>query len=379
MYFYVDESGQTGQNLFDKTQPFLYYGVLSSRVNLDLLAEKYVKAMRNRFSVNRLHARQLGNERLVNIQKEMRFLKKKFDLKFDFYSVAKEDHAIICFFDQTFDAGLNPAVPWIACNTPLKYILLFQLANLFDEELSKLAWQARIATNNTESINKLVKVCSAIIGRVNSLPDRRSRELITDGLKWVIANPSEIGYNVDTKDEALQVSANLIGFQSVLHGIAARLEKSKAKAAAIIVDKQSQFNAAQEVITDFYQQNRHGPWVTGPGLPEMNLQHMPSVPITCTPGTDSAGLELVDIYIWVFKRDAELKELAPGLYDLIQDQRHRGQRDEVSINALIQRWGAWFKKLPQPTEEQTKAAQEICELERARRKQHIEKLLNGAD
>lgn len=37
MYFYVDESGQTGLELFDGNQPFLYYGVLSSKVNLDLL------------------------------------------------------------------------------------------------------------------------------------------------------------------------------------------------------------------------------------------------------------------------------------------------------------------------------------------------------
>ncbi len=35
MHFYVDETGQTGRNLFDKTQPVLSYGVLSSDANLD--------------------------------------------------------------------------------------------------------------------------------------------------------------------------------------------------------------------------------------------------------------------------------------------------------------------------------------------------------
>lgn len=33
MHFYVDETGQTGRNLFDKTQPVLSYGVLSSDAN----------------------------------------------------------------------------------------------------------------------------------------------------------------------------------------------------------------------------------------------------------------------------------------------------------------------------------------------------------
>ena len=40
MYFYVDESGHTGPNLFDAAQPMLYYGVLSSRVNLDVVARR---------------------------------------------------------------------------------------------------------------------------------------------------------------------------------------------------------------------------------------------------------------------------------------------------------------------------------------------------
>lgn len=39
MFFYVDESGHTGANLFDEAQPTLFYGVLSSAVHLDYVAE----------------------------------------------------------------------------------------------------------------------------------------------------------------------------------------------------------------------------------------------------------------------------------------------------------------------------------------------------
>ncbi len=41
MHFYVDETGQTGRNLFDKIQPVLSYGVLSSDVNLDKFPLKF--------------------------------------------------------------------------------------------------------------------------------------------------------------------------------------------------------------------------------------------------------------------------------------------------------------------------------------------------
>ncbi len=39
MHFYVDETGHTGPNLFDSTQPILSYGVLSSPDDLDTVAE----------------------------------------------------------------------------------------------------------------------------------------------------------------------------------------------------------------------------------------------------------------------------------------------------------------------------------------------------
>lgn len=45
MYFFVDESGHTGANLFDENQPILNYGVLSAKTNLDVLAAPKVKKL----------------------------------------------------------------------------------------------------------------------------------------------------------------------------------------------------------------------------------------------------------------------------------------------------------------------------------------------
>ena len=64
MHFYIDESGHTGPNLFDPAQPMLYYGVLSSKVNVDVLAEERLKRLRTQLGVARLHAAELGNGRL---------------------------------------------------------------------------------------------------------------------------------------------------------------------------------------------------------------------------------------------------------------------------------------------------------------------------
>ncbi len=374
MYFYVDESGQTGLNLFDKTQPHLYYGVLSSNVNLDLRALKTIEGLRNKLEVDRLHASQLGNARLVEIIGDIEKLKKKFNLKFDFYKINKVDHALISFFDQAFDQGLNPAVPWSAYWTPLRYIMIVKLASLFDEETLVKAWKARITTNNVTAEQLLTEVCSTIIGRVAYIPDARSREIIRDGLSWVIQNPDKIQYNADCKHDALQISPNLVGFQSVLHGIALRIRNTGKKAKRIVVDRQSQFNAAQEYVTQFYQKARDVPWISGPGLPVMDLTNMPTIPISCTAGTESVGLEIVDIYIWVFKRYMEGKELAPELEELIRGQQHRGKYDEVSIAQLTERWGKWFDELPELSEmpdENVETAMKILAEQENKRKGHV--------
>jgi len=180
MFFYVDESGHTGSELFDSTQSVLYYGVLSSDVNLDLLAEGRLVPLRKRLGVDRLHAAQLGVGRLATIGDELISMQKKFSLRFDLCRVNKPDHAVICFYDQVFDQAMNPAVTWTSYWTPLRYILLLKLASLFEEDDARHAWSARIDTNRARANEKLITVCQRIAGRVHQLPDARSRELICD-------------------------------------------------------------------------------------------------------------------------------------------------------------------------------------------------------
>jgi hypothetical protein len=45
--------------------------------------------------------------------------------------------------------------------------------------------------------------------------------------------------------------------------------------------------------------------------------------------------------------------------------------DEVSINALMKRWGKWFEELPEPTEEHVEKAKELLELQESRRNPHV--------
>ena len=366
MFFFVDESGHTGTNLFDENQPILYYGVLSAKTNIDVLAGSEIRKARKRKGVERLHASELGLGGLVEISEHLIAIQKKYRPRFDIYRVAKADHAVICFFDQVFDQGMNPAMTWTGYWTPLRYMLLVKVASLFDEDLAKRAWKARVDTNDKAAETELVYVCQALLPRLSELPDARSQQLIGDSLRWAIDNPGALHYNCKTQKDVLTVTPNLIGFQAVMHGIASTLKSPKAFA-SITVDQQSQFNKAQRSLADFYASARHIPWGSGPGLPKMDLSKIPTAPISFRSSKDCVGLELVDSYLWIFKRLLEGKELAGELYPIIRSQMNRGRTDEVSINAITARWARWFEELPDPTEEQLQSAkQKLAEDEERR-------------
>lgn len=379
MYFYVDESGHTGLNLFDANQPWFYYGVISSPVNLDIAAEPTLKKLRAKLNVDRIHASQLGNGELVKIASSLRQLAVDFNIRFDLHKVYKPDHAIIQFFDQTFDQGVNPAVPWIAYWTPLRYPLLLKLSQLFDDDMAIKAWEARITIDNQESQRKLITVCSSVINNLSKLTDERAEEIIRDAMTWVINNASKTYYNITSKEQSLQISPNLVGFQSVILGVHQQLKSTSTKAKAIIVDRQSEFNRAQEWIHDFYRQQNNSHALGALGMPEMDLRDFPKVPVICTPGDESAGLELVDVYLWIIKRIIEDKRIALELEQLCEDQTNKGelQISDVSLNTIDKRWSEFFEQnmpdISSFTAEELERKEAFYEQDEARRKSHLEK------
>lgn len=347
MYYFVDESGNTGLHLFDANQPTLYYGVLGCQVNLDVIAEPMLKELRGDLGVKRLHAAELGVGRLTTIARRLIAFSKKHDLRFSLLKVAKPDHAVISFFDQVFDSGMNGAVPWHHYFTPLRYILLFRVSALFDDQLKKDAWAARLEANTARCAEALVKLCNILLDRIHRLPDARSREIVSGALKWASANPFEIDYGVGNHDSALQISPNLVGFQQVMQVMAAQSAKKGRRVNKITVDRQTEFNKSQAELANWYRNLRGHKTELGPGMPTCDYSMMPEVPPTFTPGEMSAGLELVDVTLWVAKRLEERKPVSQELRTLFWCQAKRGLVDEVSLHALDQRW-RHLLDLPEP-------------------------------
>lgn len=126
----------------------------------------------------------------------------------------------------------------------------------------------------------------------------------------------------------------------------------------------------QRELNEFYYQIREQPWALGPGLPVMDMKNMPAKPLVFQSGTMSAGLELVDIYLWIFKRYMERKELTKPLSRLVYTNLKTARTDSVSLQSVAKRFKEFFEKLSEPTAEMIEKANELRAVEETRRLAH---------
>jgi len=157
----------------------------------------------------------------------------------------------------------------------------------------------------------------------------------------------------------------------VMRGIALRIIDGKPKSPVIVVDQQSQFNKTQRSLAEFYAEVRDFRYDFGTGLPELDYTGMPNAPLQFNSGRESIGLELVDVYLWLFKRMYEGKVIAPELRPFIANQIHTTMTDEISLQAIEERWIDWFDRLPEPTKEQWEEAKKMHSIDEQRRREAI--------
>lgn len=339
MYHYVDESGHSGSKLFKdiKNQPNLYYGVLTAPGDLDGLITDEVVQMREKVGVKRLHANHLGNGRLVALADTLIGIQNRLGLVFDFYVVKKRAHAEFCFFDQVFDSGMNDAVPYYAYWTPYRFILLMEVHLLFNAASAERAWNIRVDTDEKRAANDLSQLCRDLLKGIGRIRTAEARRIIRRALTWAANHPDEISYNAVDEDQIKQIAPNIIGFQFVMHGIARRVLEEGKKSEVIVVDRQDEFNKAQQTLAEFFASAAGIEFPNPKDMPVISFDGMPDVPLDFRAGDTCVGLELVDIYLWTFKRIIEGKPISNELMPLFEAQVGRGNYDEISHEGIMNR------------------------------------------
>jgi Protein of unknown function (DUF3800) len=361
LFFHVDESGNSGNNLFDPNQPVLSYGVLSSKTNVDALGIKTHAAILRKVGAESLHANELREEGLTEIAGELVALQQRLNFRFDYYFIHKPSFAVTTLFNAVFDAGINKAMKWDWYWTPMRFPLVASLDYIVDEEILRESW--RLCLIPRDKVKAEGDQISALLSRVlerleASEIDLRMNEVMRDALLFGIRNPLEMDFGIYSPTA---LSPNSIGFQFVLTAIARRQKLAGRKALGITVDRQAQFNKAQlrtydiqsKLATALRASRRDRvrylahPFLEGVrGDAAALISHFPEEKVTIAPSEKSVGLQITDAYLWLTNRAMSGRAMPRELGPILEGVFKKGLIDGISIDGMMQRWKAFERKLP---------------------------------
>jgi hypothetical protein len=104
MYAYIDEAGNTGNNLFDPEQPTFMSAALITKTNFDIIHSRRFQKIAEYVGNNVVHANQLGMDKINIIAEDLLKVLKKVDARFYIAKVDKLTLAVTKLIDTIFDS-----------------------------------------------------------------------------------------------------------------------------------------------------------------------------------------------------------------------------------------------------------------------------------
>lgn len=390
MFFHIDESGNTGNNLFDAGQPRLSYGVLAGLTNVDALGKALHTSMLRKLGVESLHASKLGPERIEKIAPQLMQLQEKMKFEFGFFFIEKKAYAVVQLFEAVFDAGMNEAVPWSHYWTPLRFRLIQYLSRLVDEETLRTAWELCTTKNIEPRLQEVVALMANLKSRLETTSfEPRVTEVMQNAFDFGAMNPGKLDFGFP---DVRLMSPNAMCFQFVVADIARKLRKKRInRAVAITIDHQQQYNAAQLRTHENLAKISEGFKKASRGDRDFILNHplyshltreevlgaaLPGQSPTVSRSEKSIGIQIVDIYLWIVNKVVNGNELAEQTENLARTIIARTNVDGVSFEAMANRFKAFEEKLPK-IEQMSPQQLELAKREMERQRGHVEQLLRG--
>jgi hypothetical protein len=339
MYVYVDESGNTGYRIFDPDQPVFVTAALMTKTNFDLTQAAAVAGVARKAGVPALHASALGANGVEAIADDLSRIIKRADARFFVSRLEKRYLAAAKVFDTYFDAGENDAMPWHAYWVrPLRLTLMFKIAlYVLTEEIAQVVLDCVTAPSEEKSKERFRTGAELLLARVQRLPDARSRELITGALQWALAHPDAFATHLRDKTSRNGHAPNFVAFTNLMRGIDQAARAWKRPVREIVHDRQSQFEKSLIQWHDIYAR----PELAGVEPISWPGEDAPFSPAQVTGSTfrmaceeESAGLQVVDVVLWLFKRALAGKEIGPRSAALLQRVYRRGYQNDLSFDGV---------------------------------------------
>ena len=333
IYAYVDETGNTGNRIFDPNQPLFITAAMMTRGNFDVVRKTGVAAIAKKAGVQALHANELGIGKVEDIAPDLLKLVKAAGARFFLSRLEKRYLAATKVIVTYFDCGENLAVPWqIYSLRRLRLLLTFKVARyVLSEDIAQTVWDCLTAKKEGTSIALFVEGAKALLGNAHYLPDARSQQVVTEAMQWAIDNPEN--FSIHTKSKAFRYShsPNFVAFTSLVMGIDEVSKVWDSPVREIVHDRQMEmetsFRVYHEIVANASEGVVHWP---GEGTP-LSMRRVPGSALRMATDESSPGLQVIDVILWLFKRALTGQEIGPGGARLLKRVFSRSWESDFSF------------------------------------------------
>jgi len=356
LYAYVDETGNTGNNVFDENQPDFVTGALITRGDFDRAHASAVADIAKKIGVANLHGGELGLGRIDAIADDLLSLLNRIRANFFFARVEKKYLLATKVFDSLFDSGENAAVGWHHYNLrPFRIILAFKLSTAIDEETGRLFWECILEPNEKKAYEMLPRICARLHGNLLNVPDARSREILGEGLDWARANPESIQIHTDRKIARQGHLPNFVAFLNLLHGLEQYSKDRGKKVARISHDRQSEF---EPILKQWHELLSNAPPEEFNWAGETHtVQRVSGSQFEVKEDQSSPGIQIVDVVLWLYSQFRKGREIPEKCMLIVEYALSNGWENDFSFAGVERQYISTFGDiLAKPLNPQQEAA-----------------------
>jgi hypothetical protein len=368
LYAYVDETGNTGHNLFDAAQPDFYTAALITKGDFDLAFAVSTKAIAQKLGIHSLHGQELGVAKLESAAPDILRLLSAAKANFFVSRVEKKYLLGTKVFDSLFDSGENAAMAWHHYNLrPLKIMLAFKTAFILDDETARLFWQCILEPSQEKALAMLPRICERLLGNLHCLPDARSREILGGGLEWARDHPESIQIHTDRKSARHCHFPNMVAFVNLLDGLESYSKHFKRPVARITHDRQSEFQRTLSASHDMFS-NASPEEVTWAGE-TYSMQRVVGSSFEVKADEASPSLQVTDIVLWLYHQLRKEKPLPDGCMAILGYVLENGWENDFSFAGVermyLEKWQT-IMDTPLPPRKEEETRQMLAKVEQSR-------------
>jgi hypothetical protein len=359
LYAFVDETGNTGHNLFDEAQPDFFTAALITKGDFDSRHSEAALALTSSLGVDSLHGKELGLGRIEGIADEFLYLLRKSQADFFVSRVEKRYLLASKLFDSLFDSGENAAVAWHHYNLrPFRLLFAFKLAMAIDMETAQLFWQCILEPNEKKAYELLPSVCARLHGNLLEIPDARSREILGEGLEWARRYPESIQIHTDRKLSRQGHFPNLVAFSNLLDGLDKYAKERKKRVARITHDQQNEFAKSLAMWHELF--SNAAPDEIQWGGETYSVQKVVGSEFEVKADGLSPGIQVTDVVLWLYSQHQKQRPLPPKCSAIVDYVLSHGWESDFSFSGVeksaLKKFGPMFTTPLTPEQEKSARA-----------------------